>query len=110
MSEKLTPQKILLYNKKQNGTMIEGTQQSNLQYGGNIMAILEYNVDSFFNDIFNRFTKKISEFVYDDELLFSVEGVEGYVWATDDLVYRLKEAVAFATEKHILKTLSQWTI
>lgn len=34
------------------------------------MAILEYNVDSFFNDIFNRFTKKISEFVYDDELLF----------------------------------------
>ena len=63
------------------------------------MAILEYNVDSFFNDIFNRFTKKISEFVYDDELLFSVEGVEGYVWATDDLVYRLKEAVAFATEK-----------
>lgn len=63
------------------------------------MAILEYNVDSFFNDIFNRFTKKISEFVYDDELLFSVEGVEGYVRATDDLVYRLKEAVAFATEK-----------
>lgn len=63
------------------------------------MAILEYNVDSFFDDIFNRFTKKISEFVYDDELLFSVEGVEGYVWATDDLVYRLKEAVAFATEK-----------
>ena len=79
--------------------MIEGTQQSNLQYGGNIMAILEYNVDSFFDDIFNRFIKKISEFVYDDELLFSVEGVEGYVWATDDLVYRLKEAVAFATEK-----------
>lgn len=99
MSEKLTPQKILLYNKKQNGTMIEGTQQSNLQYGGNIMAILKYDTDSFFNDIFNRFTKKISEFVYDDELLFSVEGVEGYVWATDDLVYRLKEAVAFATEK-----------
>ena len=99
VSEKLTPQRILLYNKKQNGTMIEGTQQSNLQYGGNIMAILEYNVDSFFNDIFNRFTKKISEFVYDDELLFSVEGVEGYVRATDDLVYRLKEAVAFATEK-----------
>lgn len=26
--------------------MIEGTQQSNLQYGGNIMAILEYNVDA----------------------------------------------------------------
>lgn len=25
VSEKLTPQKILLYNKKQNGTMIEGT-------------------------------------------------------------------------------------
>ncbi len=31
---------------------------------------------------------------------FSVEGVEGYVWATDDLVYRLKEAVAFATKKN----------
>lgn len=64
------------------------------------MAILEYNVDSFFNDIFNRFTKKISEFVYDDELLFSVEGVEGYVWATDDLVYRLKEAIVVQLSRH----------
>ena len=75
------------------------------------MAILEYNVDSFFDDIFNRFIKKISSSFMTMSYFFSVEGVEGYVWATDDLVYRLKEAVAFATEKkHILKTLSQWTI
>ena len=70
-----------------------------IEEGESLLHYVEYNVDSFFDDIFNRFIKKISEFVYDDELLFSVEGVEGYVWATDDLVYRLKEAVAFATEK-----------
>lgn len=64
------------------------------------MAILEYNVDSFFDDIFNRFIKKISEFVYDDELLFSVEGVEGYVWATDDLVYTEKD---FFEKQRVLK-------